>query len=183
MLNGGAEGTAIRGEATCSAVESSLGSERATSGAWWLPQLRPGRDCRIFVPVMGSVRDVPAPPSAQWRPCLHPWRAPSLSTRTHIQRSPASPAASRLQSHRRRRLPCAPRGCGSISISANACATLVASPHMYPQPRVPKATAPSNNAMHQTRRGGVAHFVRREPVVEARLAGDCECYAGTQVAS
>ena len=180
MLNGGAEGTAIRGGATCSAVESSLGSERATSGAWWLPQLRPGRDCRTFVPVMDSVRGVPAPPSAQWRPCLHSWRAPSLSTRTHIQRSPASPAASRLQSHRRRRLPCAPRGCGSISISANSRASLVVSPCMYPMHRVPKATAPSNNALHQTGREGAAGFLRRRPVVEARPAGERECWAGNR---
>ena len=33
-------------------------------------------------------------------------------------------------------------------------------------------TVPSNNAMHQTRRGGA---VASRPVVEARLAGDCEC--------
>ena len=36
-------------------------------------------------------------------------------------------------------------------------------------------TVPSNNAMHQTRRGGAAGFLRRRPVVEARLAGDCGC--------
>ena len=34
---------------------------------------------------------------------------------------------------------------------------------------------PSNNAMHQTRREGAAGSLRRRPVVEARLAGDCEC--------
>jgi hypothetical protein len=34
-----------------------------------------------------------------------------------------------------------------------------------------------NNALHQTRRRGVAHFVRRRPVVEGRLAGERECYA------
>ena len=32
----------------------------------------------------------------------------------------------------------------------------------------------SNNAMHQTRREGA---VASRPVVEARLAGDCECWA------
>jgi len=36
-------------------------------------------------------------------------------------------------------------------------------------------TVPSNNAMHQTRRGGA---VASRPVVEARLAGDCECCTG-----
>ena len=34
---------------------------------------------------------------------------------------------------------------------------------------------PQNKALHQTRRGGVAHFVRRGPVVEARLAGEGRC--------
>jgi hypothetical protein len=32
-----------------------------------------------------------------------------------------------------------------------------------------------NKALHQTRRGGVAHFVRLGPVVEARLAGEGRC--------
>jgi|CXWL01.1.fsa_nt_gi hypothetical protein len=36
--------------------------------------------------------------------------------------------------------------------------------------------APPNKALHQTRRGGVAHFVRRGPVVEARLAGEGWCW-------
>ena len=36
----------------------------------------------------------------------------------------------------------------------------------------PQMSRPSNNAMHQTRRGGA---VASRPVVEARLAGDCEC--------
>jgi hypothetical protein len=40
-----------------------------------------------------------------------------------------------------------------------------------------KTTMPDNNAMHQTRREGVALAPRRGPVVEARLAGDCECSA------
>ena len=35
--------------------------------------------------------------------------------------------------------------------------------------------APSNNGMHQTRRGGV---LASRAVVEARLAGDPECWAG-----
>ncbi len=35
----------------------------------------------------------------------------------------------------------------------------------------------SNKALHQTRRGGVAQFVRRGPVVEARLAGEGRCCA------
>ena len=38
-------------------------------------------------------------------------------------------------------------------------------------------TVLDNKALHQTRRGGVAHFVRRGPVVEARLAGEGRCYA------
>jgi hypothetical protein len=33
-----------------------------------------------------------------------------------------------------------------------------------------------NKALHQTRRGGVAHFGRRGPAVEARLAGEGRCY-------
>jgi hypothetical protein len=37
-----------------------------------------------------------------------------------------------------------------------------------------------NNALHQTRRRGVAHFVRRRPVVEGRLAGERECWAGSR---
>ncbi len=37
---------------------------------------------------------------------------------------------------------------------------------------------PHNNAMHQTRRGGA---VASRPVVEARLAGDCECCTGMEV--
>ena len=41
--------------------------------------------------------------------------------------------------------------------------------------------APSNNALHQTRRGGAAVFPRRRPVVEARLAGERECCAGLVV--
>ena len=36
-------------------------------------------------------------------------------------------------------------------------------------------TEPDNKALHQTRRGGVALFVRRGPVVEARLAGEGWC--------
>ena len=36
-------------------------------------------------------------------------------------------------------------------------------------------TGPSSKPLHQTRRGGVAHFVRRGPVVEARLAGEGRC--------
>ena len=40
--------------------------------------------------------------------------------------------------------------------------------------RVANITRPPNNAMHQTRRGGVP---ASRAVVEARLAGDCECYA------
>ena len=35
---------------------------------------------------------------------------------------------------------------------------------------------PDNKALHQTRRGGAAHFVRRGPVVEARLAGEGRCW-------
>jgi len=38
--------------------------------------------------------------------------------------------------------------------------------------------APHNKVLHQTRRGGVARFVRRGPVVEARLAGEGRCCAG-----
>ena len=38
-----------------------------------------------------------------------------------------------------------------------------------------RITRPSNNAMHQTRRGGAA---ASRPVVETRLAGDCECSTG-----
>ena len=38
--------------------------------------------------------------------------------------------------------------------------------------RVANITRPPNNAMHQTRRGGVP---ASRAVVEARLAGDCEC--------
>ena len=34
---------------------------------------------------------------------------------------------------------------------------------------------PSNNALHQTRRGGAA---ASQPVVEARLAGERKCCAG-----
>ena len=37
-----------------------------------------------------------------------------------------------------------------------------------------KTTMPDDNAMHQARREGVALAPRRGPVVEARLAGDCE---------
>jgi hypothetical protein len=36
-------------------------------------------------------------------------------------------------------------------------------------------TGPYNNALRQTGRGGVAHFARRRPVVEARPAGEREC--------
>ena len=36
---------------------------------------------------------------------------------------------------------------------------------------------PSNNGLHQTGRGGVAHVPRRGPVVEARPAGEAGCYA------
>ena len=32
-----------------------------------------------------------------------------------------------------------------------------------------------NKASHETRRGGMAHCVRRGPVVEARLAGEGRC--------
>ena len=42
-------------------------------------------------------------------------------------------------------------------------------------------TTPPNKALHQTRRGGVARFVRRGPVVEARLAGEGWCCAGIVV--
>jgi hypothetical protein len=38
-------------------------------------------------------------------------------------------------------------------------------------------TAPSNNALHQTGRGGVA-FRSSRPVVEARPAGERECWTG-----
>jgi len=41
----------------------------------------------------------------------------------------------------------------------------------------PQMSVRPNNAMHQTRRGGAAGFLRRRPIVEARLAGDCECCA------
>ena len=44
--------------------------------------------------------------------------------------------------------------------------------------RVANITRPPNNAMHQTRRGGVP---ASRAVVEARLAGDCECYPGLRV--
>ena len=37
--------------------------------------------------------------------------------------------------------------------------------------------APHNKGLHQTGRGGVAHFVRRGPVVEARPAGEAQCSA------
>ena len=43
---------------------------------------------------------------------------------------------------------------------------------------MPQTSALHNKALHQTRRGGVAHFSRRGPVVEARLAGEGRCYAG-----
>jgi len=35
-----------------------------------------------------------------------------------------------------------------------------------------------NNALHQTGREGAAGFLRRRPVVEARPAGERECWAG-----
>jgi hypothetical protein len=34
---------------------------------------------------------------------------------------------------------------------------------------------PHNKALHQTGRGGVASFLRRRPVVEARPAGEGRC--------
>ncbi len=37
---------------------------------------------------------------------------------------------------------------------------------------------PSNKGLHQTGRGGVAFASRRRPVVEARPAGEAQCYAG-----
>ena len=40
---------------------------------------------------------------------------------------------------------------------------------------VPQNHGLDNNGLHQTGRGGVAHFVRRGPVVEARPAGEPEC--------
>ena len=42
-------------------------------------------------------------------------------------------------------------------------------------PPVPRIRALSNNALHLTRRGGVALALRRGPVVEARLAGERGC--------
>jgi hypothetical protein len=42
---------------------------------------------------------------------------------------------------------------------------------------MPSSTAPSNNSMHQTGRGGVAIRLPR-PVVEARPAGDAGCSTG-----
>ena len=39
-----------------------------------------------------------------------------------------------------------------------------------------------NNGLHQTGRGGVAHAVRRGPVVEARPAGEAGCWADHHVA-
>ena len=39
-----------------------------------------------------------------------------------------------------------------------------------------------NKALHQTGRGGVASFLRRRPVVEARPAGEGRCWTGTEVA-
>ncbi len=42
---------------------------------------------------------------------------------------------------------------------------------------------PSNNGLHQTRRGGAAVFVPRRPVVEARLAGEAGCWTGLGTAS
>ena len=41
--------------------------------------------------------------------------------------------------------------------------------------RIVKITGLSNNALHQTRRGGA---VASRPVVEARLAGERGCWAG-----
>jgi len=35
--------------------------------------------------------------------------------------------------------------------------------------------SPPNKGLHQTGRGGVAHFLRRGPVVEARPAGEARC--------
>ena len=37
---------------------------------------------------------------------------------------------------------------------------------------------PSNNGLHQTRRGGA---VASRPVVEARLAGEAGCWTGVEV--
>ena len=37
---------------------------------------------------------------------------------------------------------------------------------------------PYNNALHQTGREGAAGFLHRRPVVEARPAGERECYPG-----
>ena len=41
--------------------------------------------------------------------------------------------------------------------------------------RFPKGTAPSNNGLHQTGRGGA---VASRPVVEARPAGEAGCCTG-----
>jgi hypothetical protein len=39
---------------------------------------------------------------------------------------------------------------------------------------------PYNNGLHQTGRGGVAFASRRRPVVEARPAGEPECWTGVE---
>ena len=45
----------------------------------------------------------------------------------------------------------------------------------------PSSTMRQNNALHQTGREGAAGFLRRRPVVEARPAGERECYPDAQV--
>ena len=49
--------------------------------------------------------------------------------------------------------------------------------HRHAAPRRGPIGGPSNKALHQTGRGGVASFLRRRPVVEARPAGERECCA------
>jgi len=43
---------------------------------------------------------------------------------------------------------------------------------------VARNNRPYNNALHQTGREGAAGFLRRRPVVEARPAGERECWTG-----
>ena len=61
-----------------------------------------------------------------------------------------------------------PLGLASGSTAANS--------DRAPEPTVPKTNRVSNNALHQTGRGGAAGFLRSRPVVEARPAGEAECY-------
>ncbi len=102
--------------------------------------------------------------SRGWGGCGH-WA--ELSLMSSMQTSAARRAVFSLD--RRRRLHSESRVLSGVQ-STPQVASREARRQMSPQ-----SPAPQNNGLHQTRRGGAA---ASRPVVEARLAGEAECWAG-----